>query len=407
MPEFTFTARDREGAPQSGTRSASDASSLADTLRRRGWVVTGIRPVVDHAGSLPRLASLAPSHWLPVRSIDVEVSLQQIATMLRSGLTLLGALDVVVRQSPRRSMAEVWRRVSRRVQEGSSLSDAMAQQRRFGRLVVQLVRVGEQTGTLDAVLARAADAMETRRSLRSGLLTAMIYPAIVLVMATGVTSFLVLSVIPKLSVALTSLGTRLPAITQSLMDVSAWVRAELGTLATLAIAVPVAVVVVYLWPPGRMALDRWILRVPVIGRLLRLAATAAFSHTMSVLLRSGITVLDGLQAAGDLHHNRYLAAQVGAARRHVLEGGSLAEPLAIRGAYMPMLASMVGVGESAGTLDETLSEVARFHEKQLQSAIKRLGTLIEPVIIVVVGSIVGYVYIAFFVALFSAAGGPH
>lgn len=405
MPEFVFEARDRQGSFHKGTLQAVDASSLADVLRQRGWLVTNVRAVTDVTDSGSSLQKLTPGYWLSPRSVDVELTLQQIATMLRSGQTLLTALETVVRQTPRRSMRRTWLEVSQRIQEGASLADAMDAHACFGRLVIQLVRVGEQTGTLDAVLERAADTLESRRNLKTSLITAMIYPAIVVVMALGVSAFMVLNVIPKVERALTGFGRKLPAMTQSLMDVSAWINQYLLFILVAGIACVVGLLAVYMWPPGRMWMDRIALRIPLIGRLLRLAATAAFAHTLGTLIRSGVTVLEGLRTAHALHRNQYLAQRVDVARQRVLEGGSLAEPLGEGRAYMPMLSSMVAVGESAGTLDDALHEVAAFHEKQLQSAIKRFSAIIEPVVIVVVGSIVGFVYISFFMALFSFAGG--
>ena len=154
-----------------------------------------------------------------------------------------------------------------------------------------------------------------------------------------------------------------------------------------------------------MVMDRLALRLPVVGGLLRIAATAGFARTLGILIRSGVTVLEALRTVEGLHRNRFLARRVEIARQRVLEGGALADPLAYPHAYMPMLASMVYVGESSGTLDDTLDEVSGFHERQLQSAIKRFSAIIEPVIILIVGSIVGFVYIAFFLAMFSFAGG--
>ena len=357
------------------------------------------------AASDSLLARLTPGYWLPPRALDIEISLQQIATMLRSGLTLLSALDTVSRQATRRSIRRIWQRVAHRIQEGTSLADAMSEHRCFNRLVIQLVRVGEQTGSLDAVLARAADTLEARRQLQTNLITSLIYPAIVLIMATATTAFMVLSVIPKLERSLSNLGRRLPGTTQILMDVSAWLNEFLPAIAMGIVLAIIAFVGLYLWPPGRMAIDRMTLRLPVIGWLLRIAATAGFARTLSILIRSGVTALEGLRTVEDLHRNHFLARRVGLVRQRVLEGGSLAEPLAYPNAYMPMLASMVHVGESAGTLDDTLDEVGRFHERQLESAIKRFSAIVEPIIILIVGSIVGFVYIAFFLAMFSFAGG--
>ncbi len=153
-----------------------------------------------------------------------------------------------------------------------------------------------------------------------------------------------------------------------------------------------------------MAFDQRLLRVPVIGNLMRLAGTASFARALGILLRSGITLLEGLRTVEELLANRYLASRVTAARQAVIQGGALSDLLTTDHAFTPMLARMVAIGESAGTLDEVLDEVAKFHETQLQAAIRQLSVIVEPLIIVVVGAIVGFVYIAFFMALFSAGG---
>ncbi len=405
MPTFAFRARDAAGRPQVGTLDAPSATVVAATLRGRGWIVLDVKapePADEGAGWLGRIN---PLYWLPPRSVDVEVSLQQIAVMLRSGLTLLTALNTVAEQTTRPSMGRVWLEVARRIQEGSSLAEAMQPHRCFPHLVVQLVRVGEQTGTLEAVIARAADAMERKRNLLFALLTALTYPTVVLFAAFGAAAFMVVNVIPKLGRFLTSLGRKLPRMTQMLVDIALWVETY-GIYVLIGIVVSIlAFVAVYLWPPGRLFVDRALLRVPVIGRLLRQANTALFARALGVLIHSGITLVEALRTVEDLHRNRYVARQVAQARSVVLAGGRLADPLGERRVFMPMLASMVAVGEASGTLDSVLDEVARFHEMQLQNAIRRLSVLAELLIILVVGAVVGFVYISFFVALFSAAGG--
>jgi type IV pilus assembly protein PilC len=404
MPTFTFTARDPAGRPQAGQQEAASAAALVNSLRERGWLVLDVKPAVADAGP-DWLALLNPFAWLPPRSIDVEVSLQQIAVMLRSGITLLAALKTVAEQTGRASMRRIWENIAERIQEGSSFGDAAASHGCFSHLVVQLIRVGEQTGTLEPVLTRAAEALERRRNLRTSLLTALMYPAIVFFAAIGVTVFMIVGVIPKLRVFLAALGRKLPPMTQFLIDLSDAVQLYYVQGLIVFGAIVALLVAVYLWPPGRLFLDRWLLRLPVIGRLFRLAATVQFARSLGSLIHSGITLVEALRTVEGLFRNRYVSGQVAAARNAVLRGGSLAPPLAVHDAFMPMLARMVAVGETAGTLDDVLEEVARFHESQLQSAIRQFSAIIEPVIVVVVGAIVGFVYIAFFMALFAAAGG--
>ena len=404
MPTFLYKARDPGGRPQEGTVTAASAAAVANDIRGRGWLVLDVRDDVPAPTAGSVLAALRPSQWLPPRSVDVELSLRQIAVMLRSGLTLLNALNTVAEQATRPAMGRIWSDVAGRIQEGASLADSMGQHARFSPMVVQLVRVGEQTGHLEPVLTRAAESLEHRRRLRTSVLTALAYPTIVLVAAVGVTAFMAFGVIPKLQKFLSTIGRKLPAMTQLLLDISHGIQTY-APYVLVALAVTAATgIALYHWPPGRERIDRFVLRIPLVGTLLRLAGTVSFASGLSSLLHSGITLLEGLRTAERLQRNRHLAGQVARARETIMHGGNLAAPLGEAHAFMPMLSRMVAVGESAGTLDEVLEEVGKFYEAQLQSTIRQLSVIVEPVIIVVVGGIVGFVYISFFMALFAAGG---
>jgi type II secretory pathway component PulF len=404
MPTFTYNARNAAGRSQKGTQTADSASALAQELRGRGLLVLDVKPAATSKTAGEMLQWLWPSMWLPPRSLDIELSLQQLSVMLRSGLTLLTSLRAVADYATRRSMGRIWKEVSEKIQRGSSFADALAGYRRFPHLVVQLVRVGEQTGTLDVVVTRAAASLERNRLLRTHLFTAMMYPCIVLFAAFGVAGFMIVGVIPKLQVFLKALGKKLPPMTQALLDFSDFVQVYgLWMVGGFLLLICVSIAL-YLWPPGRLAFDRRILRVPIVGHLLRLSATVGFAHGLSVLLTSGITLVEALRTVEEMSRNRFVRIKVNRARLAVLRGSSLAEPLT-GDTFQPMLSRMVAVGESSGNLDGVLTEVASFHEQQLQGAIKRLSVLVEPAIVVIVGGVVGFVYIAFFMALFAAAGG--
>jgi type IV pilus assembly protein PilC len=186
MPVFTYSARNEQGRPQRGTQESASAPALVRDLRQRGWLVLDVKPVTAAADVTTILARLNPLAWLPPRSIDIELSLQQIAVMLRSGLTLLTALRSVAEYAGRASLRRIWVEIAQRIQEGSGFADALAKYPRFPRLVIHLARVGEQTGTLDAVIARAAETMERRRILRTQIVTAMMYSIIVVTACIGV-----------------------------------------------------------------------------------------------------------------------------------------------------------------------------------------------------------------------------
>lgn len=399
MPEFSYLVRDDAGKMQRGHMEADSASALRVLLESRGERLISAKSVAKKSGAIEN-----PLHRLPPRSVSVEVALEQLAVMLESGIGLLQALKTVSEQSDSRSLQAICVQISEDIQEGDSLSEAMSKHSCFPRIAVQLAKVGEATGNLDIVLQRAAEQMAARRENISNVRTAVSYPIFVGVAAVGVAGYLVLYVIPELEKFLSATGRRLPAITQSLLDLSVWIRINGATTVAIILFMIVGLILVYKWPPGRAAIDRWVLRIPILGKVLRLAGTVTFASSLGVMLRSGITVLEALRTVEGLHGNTFLAARVAAARETVMEGGDLATPLAEKRAFMPMLSSMVAVGENTGQLDEVLERVTRFHEAQLKSAIKKLSALIEPATIVIVGGIVGYVYLAFFVALFAAGG---
>jgi type IV pilus assembly protein PilC len=231
------------------------------------------------------------------------------------------------------------------------------------------------------------------------------YPAIVVVMALGVAAFMVFKVIPILQKFLTGRGKKLPAITQALVDVSTWLQDHVASLGIGIGAAVVALVVLHRFPPTGRVMDGMLLRTPLLGTLFRLAGTAMFARGLGLLIENGVTLIDALSTARGLLGNRVQSARIESTRNSVIAGGALAPPLLEGRAFMPMLGRMVAVGEEAGTLGMVLAEVARFHEDQLAGWVRRLSVLVEPVITLVVGGIVGFVYIAFFVALFSLSGG--
>jgi type IV pilus assembly protein PilC len=417
MPSFSFTARDAFGAVRTGFQSAESPAALAAELRASGLVVVDLRP--EEAAAAPGAAggpgagagaglgdALNPARLLPATAFDVELGLRMLASMLRSGLTLLSALRTAADQARRPRMAAVWYDVRDRVEAGMSFGEALARHpRRFPDLVVQLVRAGEQSGTLAVVLERAAEQLERRRNLRTTLLSARMYPAIVVVMALGVAAFMVFKVIPILQKFLTGRGKKLPAITQALVDVSTWLQDHVASLGVGIGAAVVALVVLHRFPPTGRVMDGMLLRTPLLGTLFRLAGTAMFARGLGLLIENGVTLIDALSTARGLLGNRVQSARIESTRNSVIAGGALAPPLLEGRAFMPMLGRMVAVGEEAGTLGMVLAEVARFHEDQLAGWVRRLSVLVEPVITLVVGGIVGFVYIAFFVALFSLSGG--
>lgn len=400
MTEFAYVARTRDGATERGSVDAVSEQAALQRLRGQGLAALELRARSDErSGARRGIAILRP------RRVDVELEMRQLAFLLKSGVPLLQSLRTCAAQSSRASMAAVWLRLAERVQLGTSLSDAMQRERVFPGMVRSLVAVGEQTGSLDHVLTRAADALERQRERTTAVVTSLTYPAIVMLLATATIGYMVVALIPKLSEFLRSMNKSLPAPTRLLIAISDFVRANATWLAVGALVATVLALVVWFGPLRRRVLDPLLLRVPVVGRVIRLAASGTFSHNLALLLSSGVRLTTALETVRPLLPNGHLERVVARARDRVLEGARLCDSLGgDRRSFGPVMISTIAVGESSGNLDEVLDHAGEFHDAQLQSLVKRLGALVEPALVVVVGGIVGFVYIAFFMAIYAAAG---
>lgn len=400
---FTVKARDASGATSEFSREAESRSALAAALRAERWLVLDVREESEPGSTLP--PPWHPSWLRPATGFDVEMGLRELASMLRSGITLLKGLQAVAEQAPSPRAKRMWLRVADEVLGGSSFAAALAKQpRHFGEIVVRMSEVGERSGELEHTVSRAADQLEARRNLRAAVLNALMYPAVAVLAAVGVSAYLVLAVIPKITEFLESGGAELPELTQMLMDFSSWVSANGLLVAAWAVCAVAAWFAVRMHERGRELEDAFLLRVPVTGRILRLSGTALFSRSMQIMTESGVTLLDALSTGARLMRNRRLRRRVQSAHDGVLGGRSLAESLSAAVEFTPMMRHMAAVGEVGGSLPETFGETARLHEMMLAVAVKRFGMLIEPVMIVTTAVIVGFVYIAFFTAIFAIAG---
>ncbi|MEM1222407.1 MAG: type II secretion system F family protein [Verrucomicrobiota bacterium] len=409
MADFYYTSRISTGERQQGIIQAENLTAARWLLTERGLVPEQLQPATD--SQREALAAekdfigriLESGSFSRPKSIHIELTLRQLSIMLRSGLSLLAAIDTVIEMPPSKAVRKLYLKIRERVESGSSLADAINEHRIFPKSVVSMIGLGEESGNLDVVMRRSSEAMERFRRNRNAILSALAYPTLVGLFAVGLSAYMVVYVIPLLQEALEALGRPLPPLTQSLLDLSGFiVNYGPGIAAATAISVLVFIGMLF-WPPGRLVIDRTLLRVPLLGTILRSGGTALFARALATLLESGIRLVEGLRILTSIHGNRYFAAVVDSARNRVLEGGTLAESLGRGNAYTPMMIKMVGVGESSGNLEETLENVADFHEERLQALISRLSAVMVPAVILVAGGIVGYVYLAFFLALYGAA----
>jgi len=404
VPQYTYVARSEAGKIERGEIAGATPAEVQAVLRQRGQQLVGIEPLNrPTSGAWKWAVSFATPQRITLRSAEGELLLHQLAAMLASGLELTPSLKELAEYAPKPRIRNLCNRLSHAVEEGSTFSAALLQFSSFPPVVAKLAHVGEETGELPVTLKRAADFLEKRRQTIGSLFSALAYPVVVAIAACSVAAYLVGWAIPKLATFLHAMGRTLPSMTQSLIDLSRLVQTYGPLFTVLMISSLTALALLYLSKPGRYGIDRILLRLPLVGRLLQMAETQQLASSLALMLRSGVLLQDALDTAASLHRNHFLADRVRQQRMRIARGQGLTQSFGDAG-FAPMLRSMVGVGEKTGDLPNALEHVANFYATQVDTSIKRMARLIEPAIILFVGGMVGYVYVAFFMALLSTGG---
>ncbi|MDP3086937.1 MAG: type II secretion system F family protein [Methylotenera sp.] len=401
MAKFVYSAIYPDGKQRKGSIEAMDKEMANSALRQQGLFVATLTEAGGLGGS-GGIKEFIGRNTSPKKT-ELVFFFKQLAFMLRAGLPVLQALEISVNQFTGRLHYAIKDMIVE-IQNGNPLSRAMRNQKLvFPSIAVNLMLAAESTGSLDAVAQRLATYLEKKAALKSKTITAMIYPTILLLVATGVVIFLVWKIIPKFAKFLEGKGRALPPSTQFLIDASDFaVKNGLYIFAGVVLLM-VAIFAFYKTVYGRLALDRFVLKVPVIGKLLMNGAMAEFTWSLSMMLRSGVTVFDSLKTCGNVIANRFISNKIIYASEQILGGRELSQSL--KGEEIPdLLVQMTTVGEKTGTLDQILQELGLFYEERLEESVKRLTTLIEPMMILTMGVLVGFVYYAFFQALFALAG---
>lgn len=407
MTEFSYIALDAGGREQHGRIDATDAGEATQRLRAQSLFIVNInegKAVSQSSGGIKtgsffKLFSL--KRFLPVSDRDRSFFLRQMALMLRSGYTIVQALDVSSELSERPRFSKIIDRMSQSIRGGASFSSAIAVEKKtFPSLEAKLISSGEHSGDLAPVLERLSEDLIRRREVRRQFMLAMIYPGFLITVGSGVIYFLVASVIPKFATFLTSRGKNLPPLTQFMLDASDWLI-NYGPTIFGGLGIFIFILLnLYTTAVGKRKIDRVLLLVPIYGKTAIYAGMAQAGWTMGMLLRSGVTVLDGLRMTGSTMDNQTIADVFEKSADEILSGRSLAN--AFKQPVLPLLIQhMAAVGERSGQLEQVMEESGEFYRKELTARIKTLSEWIVPVAVLIIAIPVGVVYIAFFTALLS------
>jgi type IV pilus assembly protein PilC len=402
MATFTYKGLKSDGGVVAAEITAADERAAARQLRSQGITVQSLAAKRAAAGgfdlaNLPVIGSFLGG----VRSRDVSVFTRQFATMISAGLPLVQCLQALGQQAERKRFQEIIARVAADVEGGATLSEAMARHPRvFDELYVNLVHVGEIGGVLDSMLARLAIYMEKSDALKHRVRTAMVYPILVVTVALGVVTFLLIFIIPIFTKFYDQAGVPLPPPTMFVVGLSRFLVNYWYGILLAAGGTFFGFRAWYRTEPGRLTVDRFLLRAPIFGVLLRKIAVARFTRTLSALISGGVPILDALRITAKTAGNRIVENAVMDARERVTAGQTLAEPLRQSKVFPAMVVQMVSVGEQTGALDNMLAKVADYYEDEVDVAVSGLTALLEPIMIVFLGIVVGGIVISMYLPIF-------
>ncbi len=342
-----------------------------------------------------------PGFGESIKQRDIVIFTRQLATMIDAGLPIVQCLEVLATQSPNKKLRGVVRQLKDEVEAGSTFTDALRKHPKlFDDLFVNMVAAGEVGGILDSILHRLSGYMEKAMKLKSKIKGAMIYPATIVTVAVGVTAILLIFVIPVFAELFSSFGQALPAPTQFVINLSNFTIAYFHYMFGVLTAVGIASRQFYRTEAGRLTFDHMFLQLPVFGDLIRKSAVARFTRTLSTLVSSGVPILDALAITARTAGNKVVERAVLATRVSISEGRTIAEPLAQSKVFPPMVCQMIAVGETTGALDAMLQKIADFYEEEVDNAVANLTALMEPLVILFLGVVIGGLVVSMYLPIF-------
>ena len=396
MPKYNYTARTLTGELQSGELDLPSHDDVVQHLRKNRMIVIKVQQA-------PKDIKISFGKGIGTR--DVVIFTRQFATMINSGLPLVQALDILSEQTENKALKEVTRAVVYDVESGHTLADALRKHpKAFSELYVNMVAAGEAGGILDTILLRLATFMEKNDALVRKVKGAAIYPAVIFSVAILAVIILLVFVIPVFRGMFADVKMELPLPTRIVIGLSDFVKHLWWLVGVIIAAVVFGIRRYYATPGGRLNLDRIMLALPVLGDVIRKSAVSRFTRTLGTLIASGVSILDGLEITAKTAGNRVIHDAVMESRASIAGGETIAAPLQKSKVFPPMVISMIAVGEQTGGLDEMLSKIADFYDEEVDAAVEALLSLMEPVMIVLLGVVVGGMIVAMYLPIFGMIG---
>jgi type IV pilus assembly protein PilC len=394
MPVYVWEGKLANGTIKKGEIEADSKASVKLLLKRQKIVPSKIKAKQKQIVLFEQ----------KIKTKEIVVFTRQFATMINAGLPLVQCLEILSSQQENPTFKKVLSQIKSDVESGNTFADALGKHPKvFDSLYVNLVAAGEIGGVLDTVLIRLAVYMEKAEALKAKVKSAMTYPIIVLCVAFGVVAVLMIFVIPTFKDMFEQFGSALPAPTQLVVDMSHFFRSYWLAM----IGVIVAVILAFKWAAnqekGRYYIDSTMLKLPVFGPLIKKVAVAKFTRTLGTMISSGVPIMDGLEITSRTAGNVIIEKAIRAVRSAISEGQSMAEPLSQTGIFPGMVVQMISVGEATGAMDQMLSKIADFYDEEVDAAVETLTSSLEPMLMVFLGGIIGFVVVAMYLPIFQMA----
>ncbi len=398
MTTFAYVGTTRQGAVKKGELPAKSRDEAIEQLRKQNIAVTSLQEKTAGGWRNIRLFGAG------VSDKDIVVFTRQFATMIDAGLPLVQCLEILSTQSENKILAKAVGEVRAEVEGGATYADALRKHPKiFDELYVSMVQAGEMGGVLDTILTRLAKHIEKAMKLKSQIKGAMVYPASIMGVATVVVILLMIWVVPMFAQMFIDFGGTLPGPTLLVIESSNFLQANILYLLIAVGAAAYGVKRSYASPKGRLLMDGLFLKLPVIGDLIRKAAVAKFSRTLGTLIGSGVPILEGLAIVSKLAGNKVVEEAILSARQSISEGKTVADPLSRGNVFPKMVTHMIAVGESTGALDAMLGKIADFYDDEVDQTVAAMTSLLEPMMMVVMGLVIGFIVLAMYLPVFKMA----